>query len=574
MNYLILAIFTISIGKVQANCPEFETALEKAMARVTAKEVERAGGVNPQASNWSSKEAADYKYRHDKEDRGSSDNRAFINQMANDKTTNAKNILHFDVENAVQKKLNDSLVGDKDMVDAINNSFMKKFNANLKADPELMARVKGQYQDYKSLRLRLELRPGDKASDFEAKLAEVYKKSNKQFVDEFNNGGLTKLIPPRTDEVTDVSDWFLSGMGDSALEANMAARGARTAGFEDGKAVTLSFKQQVEKMHADVYSIENLRKSLEANDALLKSGLMVRTSTGEVIPSKDMIGVLRKIKLADCEDVTEYNAKIRAKVKTLFKSDISDKNIEELTTYFGKVDSISPPLFQRERVAIDLAEAKSGIVSVDFAGVGVDNAYEQMKALSAVNYAQKDKSLLLKDAFQKVQNNVDVVTDEMNKAKRTFSQSTKDPNTTKYSGDDGILMPDKYWDAGKKQDLVKTLAASGDPGKFRVTFVRTEYTSGFTIPAIERSQLVVRAESVEKSIRESVVGGMKIPSERAKKMIFAIDSKPATDGIKYNLIIGGEKPTAEELKMIQDAFKKSMNKEKNETADAIIEAFN
>lgn len=574
VNYLVLAILIVSIGKVQANCPEFETALELAMARVTSKEVERASGVRPQSSNWNSKEANSYKLRHENEVRDGSDNRTFMSQIEKDKKQRPGNILHFDVENSIQKKLNDSIVGDKKMVDAINNSFIAKLHANLKADPEVMSRVKGQYQDYKSLRLRLELKPGDVASDFEKRLADIYKKSNQEFVDEFQKEGLTKLIPPRTDEVVDVSNWFLSGVGDSALEANMAARGARAAGFENGKAVTMTFKQQVDSMHADVNSIEGIRKGLALNQALLKSGVMVKTSTGEVIPSKDMIGILRKTKMADCENLAEYNAKIRAKVKTFFKDDISDKNIEDLTTYFAKVDSISPPLFQRERVAINLGEAKNGIVSVDFAGVGVDNAYEQMKALSAVHYAQKDKGILLKDAFEKVQTNVDKVTDEMNMAKRAFSKSTNDASPVKYSGDDGILMPEKSWDAGKKQDLVKSLANTGDPGKYRVTFVGTEFTSGGTIPAMARSQYVVRAEGIEKTLRESVVGADMIPSERAKKMIFAIDSRPSAKGVKYNLIIGGEKPTAEELKMIEEAFKNSMNKEKGETTDVILEAFN
>lgn len=570
MNYLVLTILMLSVGKVQANCPEFANALEQAMARVTLKEVGSAPKAKP---SWNTKEANSYKILHAVEDRGSADNRAFINQIAKDKKSKAR-VLHFDVENAVQKKLNDTLVGDKGMVDAINNSFRSKFNKNLKADPELTSRLKGEYQDFKSLRLRLELKPGDNAADFEKRLSDVYAKSNKEFAEEFEKGGLTKLIPPRTDEVVDVSTWFLSGTGESALEANMAARGARTAGFSNGKATAISFKNQVAKMHSDVNSIEGIRKGLAAQDDLLKNGVMIKTETGEIIPSKDMIGVLRKIKLSDCENVAEYNAKIRAKVQKLFGDDISDKNIADLTTYFAKVDSISPPIFQRERVAIDLAEAKSGIVSVDFAGVGVDNAYEQMRALSAVNYAQKDATKMIKEAFVKIQNNVDDVTDDMNMAKRTFSRSTNDPTPTKYSGDDGILMPDKYWEMAKKQELIKTLAANGDPGKYRVTFVRTEYTTGSTIPAMERSQYVVRAEGVEKSIREAVVGAGKIPSERARKMIIAIDSRPSNKGVKYNLIIGGEKPTAEELKMIKEAFKNSMNKEKGETSDLILEAFN
>lgn len=573
MNYLVLTILVLSIGKVEANCPEFATALEQAMLRVTSREADRVAKPKSVIANWNSKEAKGYQTLYKNEDRGGADNRAFIAQMARDKNNNAR-VLHFDVENAVQKKLNDSLVGDKGMVDAINNSFRTKLNNNLKADKELMSRLQGQYQDFKSLRLRLQLRPGDDAADFEKRLSDLYAKSNKEFAEEFEKNGLTKLIPPRTDEVVDVSTWFLSGTGETALEANMAARGARTAGFSNGKATSVAFKNQVAKMHDDVSTIEGIRKGLAAQNALLKNGVMVKTQAGEIIPSKDMIGVLRKIKMSDCENLAEYNGKIRAKVKKLFGDDISDENIKALTTYFSKVDSISPPLFQRERVAVDLAEAKSGIVSVDFAGIGVDNAYEQMRALSAVNYAQKDKAKLLKDAFTKVQTHVDNVTDEMNMAKRIFSKSTNDTTPTLYSGDDGILMPDRYWEMAKKQDLIKSLAANGDPGKYRVTFVRTEYTTGSTIPAMERSQYVVRAEGVEKSIREAIVGADKIPSERARKMIIAIDSRPSAKGVKYNLIIGGEKPTADEMKMIKEAFKNSMNKEKGEVSDVVLEAFN
>lgn len=574
MNYLVAAILILFTGFAHAGCPDFETALELAMAKATSKEAARPITAVPKSGNWNTLEANSYKKLHESEVRGSADNRLFINQMARDQKNSQANVLHFDVENAVQKKLNDSLVGDKGMVDAINNSFMSKFNKNLKADAELSSRIEGQYQDFKSLRLRLKLRPGDNAAEFEKKLSSLYAKSNKEFVEEFEKGGLTKLIPPRTDEVVDVSTWFLSGVGDSALEANMAARGARTAGFSRGSATSMTFKNQITKMHDDVSLIEGIRKGLASQDALLKSGVMIKTTTGEVVPSKDMIGVLRKIKMSDCESVAEYNGKIRNKVQKLFNEDISDKNIKDLTTYFEKVDSISPPLFQRERVAIDLGDAKNGIVSVDFAGVGVDNAYEQMKALSAVNYAQKDQVKLLKDAFKKVQTNVDNVTEEMDMAKRFFSKSTKDPVPTKYSGDDGILMPNKNWEIAKKQDLIKTLAAKGDPGKYRVTFVRTEFATGAIIPAMERSQYVVRAEGVEKSIREMIVGVGKVPSERAKKMIIAVDSTPSAKGVKYNLIIGGEKPSTEELKIIQEAFSKSMNKEKNELSGAILEAFN
>jgi hypothetical protein len=568
MNYLVIAILALSIGKAWGNCPEFETALEIAMGKVTAREASKSVDTD-----WNTPEANAFKLKYNSEVRGVADNRKFMTLMEQDKKLGNRDVLYFDVENSVQKKLNDTIVGDKEMVDAINNSFMAKFNKNLSASPEIMKRLEGQYQDFKPIRLRLKLQSGDDRALLEKKLDEIYRKTNAEFVAEFEASGMTKLIPPRTDEVVDPSHWFLSGTGESALEANMAARGARTAGFAPGKAKTLGFKEQVDTIHADLNSIEGIRLSLVQNEALLKSGIMIKTSTGEVIPSRDMVGILRKIQMADCQSVAEYNAKIRAKVKTLFKDKISDKNIEELTAYFKKVDSISPPIFQRQRTVINLGEAKSGIVSVDFSGVGVDNAFEQMRALSAVNYAQQDKLLMIKDAFGKVQGNVDKVTDDLNMGKRAFNKASNENNSTKFSGDDGILMPNTKWEKAKKQELLRELSRTSDPSKFRVTFVRTEFESGVSIPAMERSSRVVRAESIEKNLREAVVGTTKIESSKARKMIFAIDSIPSVTGGKFNLIIGGEKPTAAELKMIEAAFKKLMDKKDGEVFGEIIEAY-
>ncbi len=580
MNYLVTILITFLSLNASADCPQFATALEAAMKKVTArnaaKSTPRDDIEGAMKQKWSSPEAEEFKVKYGAS-YPSTENRTFMTFMEADKRVQRSDVLYFDVENAVQKKLNDSLIGDKAMVDAVNNSFMSKFAKNLKENPEIASRVEGQYKDYKSLRLRLSLKPGDNAAELEGKLSEIYKKTNQEFVSEFEKDGLTKLLPPRTDEVPDVSTWFLSGTGDSALEANMAARGARGAGFSRGNARSVSFKQQVENMHADVSSIESIRKTLAGNESLLKSGIMTKTAEGAVVPSKDMIAILRKIKPSDCESAAEYALKIRSKVKNLFNSDISDKHIDELTKYFEKVDSISPPLFQRERVAINLGEAQKGIVSVDFTGVGVDNAYEQMRALSSVNYGQTDKVKLLKEAFGKVQSNVDGVTSEMNLAKRSFTVASRNPDDLKsipkFSGDDGILMPKVNWTTTQKTTLVKQLSETGDPSKFRVTFVKTQYGNGGMMPIAERSQRVVRAETIEKSTRDAMTGTGKVSSERAKKMIIAIDYDPAPVGGKFNIVVGGVKPTEEERKIILDAFRSTLHTKEGESAGDMVEAF-
>ncbi|MBC7714474.1 MAG: hypothetical protein H7177_14105 [Rhizobacter sp.] len=593
-KYLVTVLIAVLSMNAFAECPQFETALEAAMRRVLTRESSKDSAkdaakketptltskeTNDQAASirWGSPSAEKFKVKYKAESTTDFNNRTFVTLMETDKKLKPK-VMYFDVENAVQKKLNDSLIGDKAMVDAINNAFMDKFMANLKEFPELSKAIEGRYKDYKSIRLRVKITDSGNNAEVESMLNAVYQKTNREFVAEFEKEGLTKLLPPRTDEVPDVSTWFLAGSGETPLEANMAARAARKAGYKMGSSRSVNFEEQIENMHADVKDIESIRAKLALDKDLFKSGIMQASSDGAVIPTKDMIGILRKIKPSDCENSAEYSAKIRAKVKTIFNTDISDAHIEQLTNYFQKVDSLSPPLFQRERVLINLAEAKGGIVSVDFTGVGVDNAYEQMRALSTVNYSQGDKAKVLKDAFTKIQNNVDEVTTDMNKAKRTFTVATTDEANPslkpKFSGDDGILMPKLNWGQTQKVDLVKKLAQTTDPSKYRVTFVKTEFNSGAILPEAERSQRVVRAETIEKLVRESVVGAgaKKISSEKSKKMIFAVDYSPDAKGGTFNLIIGGVKPTDDERKVITEAFKRALSIKDEERLGHLIEA--
>lgn len=577
MNYLIIFLLTLTASNSWGNCPQFETALEKAMAIVALKEESKAAAGKSSKSGWAAPEAQSYKSQYSQSTSAEADNRGFITFMDSDKGPKGANVLYFNVENSVQKKLNDSIIGDKGMVDAINNSFYIKFNKNLSEHPELMARLQGRYAGYKSEDLRIALKPGESPAALEKELAEIYKKTNAEFVEEFERLGLTKLIPPRTDEVVDVSTWFLSGTGKSPLEANMSSRSARTAGFSPGKARTLNFSERIELMHEDVLAIEGLRKKLASMPELLESGIMIKLPSGEIVPSKKTVEILRQTKLSDCENLADYIAKFKAKVKTQFNSDISESHIDDLSSYFQKTDSFSPPIFERERVHINLGEADKGLVSVDFTGVGVDNAFEQMRALSAVNYAQKEKSLLLKDAFDKIQRNVDNVTTEINEAKRFFAQaskSKKDASAPKFSGDDGMLMPKIDWSAEEKIALIKKLSKFKDPSKFRVTFVKTKFTNGSQVPVGDRSIRVVRAESIEKDLRKDLVGALKIPQERSKEMIFAIDYVPNAKGGQFNLFIGGQKPTAQEKKMIIESFTKAIQKKDGEAVGEIIEVIN
>lgn len=571
----LLIILSFSIQSATVDCPEFETTLESILKRIKArddvKELKAKSFSTPQEA------AKEFKKTYTEELKlKPNSNRDFMSAMEKDAKKPSDRTIYFDVENSVQKKLNDQIFGEKTMVDAVNSSFMKKFYENVQSNPQLKSRISGEYKDYKSFRLRLSLKDGDKREEVEALLNGAYKKAVDDFSAEYKAYNLENMSKVRTDEVAHPERWFLAGTGEDALEANMAARGARSLTGEQAKKTSiLNYKEHVETMSKDVREVESLRLSLASNKELNAAKILDTLENGTKIPSKDMINILRKYKPSDFANDEAYIAAVKAKVKNIFGKDVSDDSLKSLINYQKKVDAISPPLFTRERVEINLEEAKEGIVSVDFTGIGVDNLYQQMSGLSKVNYGQSNNTKMLKEAFNKLQGHVDEVTEDMNKAKRYFTESVQHVEGTKakplFSGDDGIYMPEtKAWTGDNKTQLVSKLSQSADPSKYRVTFVKSKYPDGSVIPDAERSKLIVRAESLEKKLREEMVGIGKFSSNESKKLMTAIDFTPNKKGGKFEVIIGGKDLNDSEKKLIEDIVKKVIKSEEGEVFGGLI----
>lgn len=494
-------------------------------------------------------------------------NSDFISRVEADLLKKNDRVLYFDVENSVQKKLNDEVFREKTAVDALNNSFFLKFNKNLRDFPELMERLGGEYKDYKSYRIRLELKPGDDPEKFQKMLADLYKKTNGEFFDDPLMKQIRKDLPPRTDALTDPATWFLSGSGENALEANMAARsGRKNVGSTANPPKLNTFKEHVASLGKEVSSIENTRRMLSKNPVLLEKNILEKADNGNIIPSKSMIGILRKIKPGDFQTEEQFLAKVTSKTEEMFGHKIDKETARSLAGYFQKVDSLSPPLFSAERVAIDLKEAKKGIVSIDFAGIGVDNIHEQMKALTEVG-AKGNAEKKLQESFAKMQGGVNQVTGQMEEAKDIFRKAVAsidnaEKKAPQFSGDDGIFMPgSRSWTEKDKSKLVQSLASSSDPSKFRVTFVSSTYADGKIIPPAERSRRIVRAETLEKDIRAKIIGADRISEAEARKFITAIDYSPDEKGGTFNLILGGKKLSPDEIKKIEEAFRSGISGE-------------
>lgn len=544
---------------------------KKQYAQLLGKEEKAAATPPPALSAFTAKYGKELKLTRDA-------NKDFMAHIEADLLKKKSNVVYFDVENSVQKKLNDEIFREKTAVDALNNSFFLKFNKNLRDNPELMARLGGEYKDYKSYRIRLELKPGDDPEKYQKMLADLYRKTNQEFATDPLLKELRKDLPPRTDNLAMPSTWFLAGSGDNALEANMAARAGRKAVAAGENHPSLNaFKQHANALAAEIDSIEQTRKALSAKPVLLQKRILETADNGKILPSKSMISILRKIKPGDFQQESEFLAKIASKTEEMFGYKIDEQTTKSLAAYFHQVDALSPPLFSAERVAINLSEAKNGIVSIDFAGIGVDNIYQQMKALTEVG-AKGSAEGKLHESFSRMQGGVNEVTRQMEEAKDVFRKAvaqveSKDKRTPQFSGDDGIFMPGKRsWDTKDKSALVKSLAASSDPSKFRVTFVSSTYSNGKMIPPTERSKLIVRAETVEKDLRAKIVGTNKISEAEAKKFITAIDYTPSEKGGTFNLIVGGKAFSKQEEQLIKDAFQDILKGEGEKVGEIIYSA--
>lgn len=341
----------------------------------------------------------------------------------------------------------------------------------------------------------------------------------------------------------------------TSIEANLAARNLRNTVNAQR---TANFRVEAEKIKVRVTEINNLGKLINFN-RLVDAKILERLPNGNTILSRDIVEIIRKEKLAGHKDKMALYQAIQNKVRQNYGTGIDTNMAKNMLQYFEKVDSLSPPVYASSRVAINLGQAKNGIVSVDFAGLGSENIYQQMKAIGNVTKNQR-----IENTISDIEMSVDAVTERMNKAKKEFndimrSVDSTNPTSTRFSGDDGIYLP-KHNELTRtqKQLVAKKLAQSSDPSQFRLTFVSDQYQNGKSIPAAERSRQIVKAENIEKKLRAIMIGSNKIPPALGKKIVTVIDSRPTEKGGSFNLFYSGKGLSSAQKQIIEDAFKKAI----------------
>jgi len=452
------------------------------------------------------------------------DNREF-NQMqeaANaGKPSKAK--LFMDSEMAVAKQANDKFVGDKDIVTAASNLHKEITWRKISRDPELIDNLVGQYSDFKSmrfafaddtpaLRARLKSHLTEINREYDAALAEL---SNKLGWEEKARG----IAKNRR-------DWFHGGIGASPDEAGLAARQSRAMKNSEGVSELRSFEEVTDRLEKAGQDFQRLQRWGEDRFKNV-DGMLTEVGNGKKVLSPEAIEAYKKVvPKADTQEA--FIAAVQKDFKERFGVELKNQQVLNLQKYLDYTDQFSPGIFVDKRVEINLGKRNHGIVSGDFKGQNARNFHETMKALV------ETEGRTFAERVRAVRQGENRATYALNQKKEVYKKSVKqvfgdiDPDWEKnvfFTGDDGIYLPAQALTPAKEKEFMAAWLQNAGAGDLRQTFIPASYgDSGKLIPAMERSQYLVAAESVEKKMRGALIN--KLPRQALNEVQFAVRYQP------------------------------------------------
>lgn len=460
---------------------------------------------------------------------------------------------YLDVENGALKGLNDSLK-DKNLVTALTNLHkdfvFEKVEALKQKFPGLEI---SEYSDFKSSRFAFKFKDGVKPEGFDEALAQLFKEANNEF--EITISKIPGLDLPANRKP---AAWFSGGFGRTADEASLASRSSRSV---SRPAVARSFDEVTETLQKARVGLEEARAGLEASfkaDGRLDT-LMVKSSSGKMIPNVKVFEILRKIKDEDT------SADIAAVLSRNFGVKVTDDEAARLYAYYKNLDRFAPALWVPERIVANLDDAEFGGIGIDFKGMGAKNVFQVADDIASTT----DQPISA--VVDRLRLGEEIVTKEFDVAKskyqeimaRTFHQLGI-PVANKCSGDDCVSLPARALTMEEQLQVVKALGSStSEPSKYRMTLI----PPGVAKEA--RTQLAVHGESIEKMFRGTLTGygeGL-ISPKIMDRVLFAVEMPKdlVTGDAKLIMHIDPSVTlTAEQKKMIEETFQKSMQKEREE----------
>lgn len=388
--------------------------------------------------------------------------------------------IFLDIENSKLKYLNETFK-DKDFATALTNRHkeitLEHLDKLRMKHPQLEIL---EYSDFKSLRFAIkEPHPKGLTDDLSLMLQE----SNKQFHDEMIEKGILR--------VHDQSQtWFRGGLGETADQANLAARYSR--GQNEVRLETYANPKLRAAVSEKLNSTEALRSTL-SNQGFAKVLFEPVNEGMHLIPKREIFDLFRKV---------EAPNEIHRQLKVRFGQDLTPSQIQQMQDYVKLVDSFNPGIHIAKREVATVEGAQKGAVSMDFIGMGSYNLRETALALTRSNHiddALENVRLAERRVTQmferRMNDKVHIIDNYLGKKKNL--QQLK----ITCSGDDCVaIFPDQI-SLKDQKELVHRLSKSDAPAGVRVSFISDKITSHEA-----RNQMASNGESLEKLTRRELYG--------------------------------------------------------------------
>jgi hypothetical protein len=441
-----------------------------------------------------------------------------------------------DVENSIMKRLNDT-TNDKNLVTSLTNRQKKllldELSVMRKRSPGLEIEL---YSDFKSIRFAAH---GKIPTDFAEQIQALLARTDEQFAKEVLGA---KLVRNDDEVIGRPETWFRAGVGETADQANLAARAAREQS-EGNRLFDFTDKE----LQA------NLTRRFEGVEVHRQQTMQALSN----IPLRSQIeGTVKETLSREAFDMTRKYGDplaLRDAIRKRFKLDtFTAEQADAMIQYSKAVDEFSPGIHVAKREIVNLDEAEHGGFSVDFLGLGSANQSATAAGLARATHLQ--------DAIVQARLGERQVTAEIKGRIKRFKEIAGD--FARCSGDDCVGVALAVMSNSEKRELLRRLAADDMTRGVRLSFV----ADGVTVKS-DRTTLATHGESIEKALRKKLEGV--IDHKRLGKAIFAIDMQTKSAAVgNVDLIVAadtGFKWTPQEWRRIEGAFTEAV-KHYNQTA--------
>jgi hypothetical protein len=459
--------------------------------------------------------------------------------------------LFFFSENAVLKELNDKVVMDKDLVTALTNLRKDLEHFHLALDPELGPHIVARYSDFKVLQIGLDTNDPALVAKLHKKLAAINGRYGDYLADIAEKRGWSE----KGNGLAQYSQrWFHAGYGASPDEAALAARDSRTAPLVNGAPQLRSIAQARPGLEQAARNTGRYQAWAAKRFANV-DGMLVDAGQGRKVLSAEAIEAMKKATPLS-PGAEGYREAVRKVLKARFGADVSAKEADALKNYLALADRFSAPLLLEKRVVIDMSQPASAVISADFKGQNARNLEQTLMALA------RSEGEPFPVRIKEVRRGETIATEKLELLKTRYQRalSATVPNLEgQFSGDDGMGFLTKAFSDDDKLRFVRNWQKEGGGlGDLRLTFEEFRYyDTGANIPGDARSRLVVEAESVEKKLREKLLGPLNRRELNDTKILVSLEGAEKGPGRVNLLLLNGEgekKGVAETARRLTEAL--------------------